>query len=623
MAAATVTHAGRMLHPVGRRLGGLRPTDALLPLAFALWLLALRGIRAEAMTDFGLIPALPATFFVALSLLLVSFLAVLSRSPLSGWRLGLHLVVLVLILHGTTPAVFPAPDYTWVYKHFGVVEHISRYGSVDPRLDLYQNWPGFFALAAWFDSVAGVGSPLPYAAWAPVYFGLLALLAMAFAIEALTLPVRLRWLALFVFVSANWVGQDYFAPQAFCFGLSLTVIAAVLHWCRSERPDRWVTRLSSWVRLRLGGTATPEQRREIQEPGRRSRLGLLLALYAIFAAVVVSHQLTPYMVIIGVAGLTVSGIVRPRWIVLGLAAIAVAYLLTRLNGVTRQYVQLVSLNPFHNTVDKTVSNNAGLPGRVFAANAARALSLLVWTLAAAGAILRFRRGAPVLVPLVLMVSPVAIVFGQDYGGEATYRVFLFSLPWAAFLLVSCFAAGGRARGSARGDTGRRPWTSVRIMTVLAALLALFLPAYFGLEEVNYVRPTEVAASQFFYAHAKDGAVLAIATPYFPVRPAGNYDSFIVPAQAEPNLTGFPRFQNRVLTARDLPDIEHLMATYEGRARAGYLVISTGMKVDSQVFQVLPPGSLDSLDAALAASPHWQPFYRNDDVVIYELVRPPP
>jgi hypothetical protein len=44
-----------------------------------------------------------------------------------------------------------------------------------------------------------------------------------------------------------------------------------------------------------------------------------------------------------------------------------------------------------------------------------------------------------------------------------------------------------------------------------------------------------------------------------------------------------------------------------------------MKIYSHVFKLLPDGSLDSLDNALAASPQWRVFFRNQDAVIYEFV----
>src|SRR3979411_2005529 len=58
---------------------GLYLTDALLPLAPLLWIVALRGVRLDLMNDYGLLPALPYTFFLSLGVLTVSFVAVLAR----------------------------------------------------------------------------------------------------------------------------------------------------------------------------------------------------------------------------------------------------------------------------------------------------------------------------------------------------------------------------------------------------------------------------------------------------------------------------------------------------------------------------------------------------------------
>ena len=189
--------------------------------------LALGGVVGPTYLSFTLVPpALVATVaFVAVNTLLLSLVIALTRGKLSSPRLALHLGLLVLVLHGTTPLAFPNPDYPWVYKHFGVVQHISLYGKVDERLDVYQNWPGFFALAAWFDAVAGVSGPIKYAAWAQVYFGLLFVLAMGFAIQALALPARLRWLALFIF-SAVRSGEPLYIQRG--YGAAAVLLGLVL-----------------------------------------------------------------------------------------------------------------------------------------------------------------------------------------------------------------------------------------------------------------------------------------------------------------------------------------------------------------------------------------------------------
>jgi len=48
-----------------------------------------------------------------------------------------------------------------------------------------------------------------------------------------------------------------------------------------------------------------------------------------------------------------------------------------------------------------------------------------------------------------------------------------------------------------------------------------------------------------------------------------------------------------------------------------------MKVYAHLYDLLPDGSLDNLDHALAASKRWKLFYRNADAVIYELVATAP
>jgi hypothetical protein len=149
------------------------------------------------------------------------------------------------------------------------------------------------------------------------------------------------------------------------------------------------------------------------------------------------------------------------------------------------------------------------------------------------------------------------------------------------------------------------------------VLGLFLQAYFGLTEVNQVRPTEVAASHYFNERASAGSVLVLAAPNFPERSTGTYGDFVITSGAfDPQLLHDPKLEHRMLGAADLPEIEAIVKSY---APHGYLAITTGMKIYSHVFKLLPDGSLDSLDQALAASPRWSVFYRNQDAVIYEFI----
>ena len=594
--------------PEASVLSRFSPWDVLLPAAAILWIVAVRQVRVGDINDFGLVPALPITFFASLALITASFVIALGRGKVSTLRLSLHIVAVIFALQAVAPVVFPLPQYGYVYKHFGVVEYIGLHGSVNDHVDIYQNWPGFFALGAWLDRLAGESSPTPYAAWAPVYFNLIAVLAINLSLRALSIPPRARWLALYIFVAANWVGQDYYAPQAFAFVLSQSVLACLLTMFRAA-PAPWIGRLEERVTNFARGVYVKTAPLVTPQLTRFQRIAALLAVFVTFAVITFSHQLSPYMVIVGAGVLAVPGLLRPRWIVAVLVLIAGAYLITRLQFLQTHEDLLLSFNPFKNVENPEASPNEGVFGRVLTGYAARTLSGVVWLLAVVGAFRRSRQGLSVLVPIGLFFAPFLIIFGQEYGGEAIYRVYLFSLPWAAGLAAVALAP----------TASWTSWATARIAVALGIITLLFLQAYFGLAEINYTRPSELTASQYFYAHARTGSVLILAAPNYPERGSAIYDEFVVTSGAyDPKLLPSPEFTHRVLGADDVPAIEKVVKSYSSH---GYFAITTGMKIYAHVFELLPDGSLDNLDRALAASNRWRVFFRNSDAVIYELVAP--
>jgi hypothetical protein len=602
----------------------LRPSDLLLPAAVVLWVVAVHGTRPDAMDDWGLLTALPVAFYVALGALLISIGLVLTDARISPLRLGLHLVALVVVLHGTVPALFPETNFPWAYKHMGVVDYINRRGGLDPSVDIYQNWPGFFAAAAFFGRVAGVGSPLAYAKWAPVYFNLLICLELGFVLRRLAVGRRERWLALFLVVVGNWVGQDYFAPQALGLVLSLATFGMVLAWFQVDRPSAAV-RMAARVARRL--VRAPAGRAAVPVPvpvtvltGWRRALALA-GIFVVFAVVVVSHQLSPYLVVSGLALLTLGGVVRPRWMVAGLTAVMIGYLVPHLPYLHRtgnlsgsplnpRDVLSALGNPFDNLKSSGFGGGTPRPGRALTALGAPALILAMWGLGLIGAFRRLRAGRPVRAMLLLAVAPALLAFGQNYGGEAIFRIYLFSLPWIAVLAASALAPRAVRWGRLSGAA---------VVVVLTGAAVLFMAAFYGSVELYRVRPGAVAAAVYFYGHAQPGSVLGVGAPDSPARLAGNYDDFLR-GSTPPPLTSLDAFRGRRLGVGDLPALADL---YRGSAVGTpgdvFLVLTADQDVYAHVLGLLPKGSIAGLDRALAASPDWRVFYRNRDAVIYQFV----
>jgi hypothetical protein len=205
-----------------------------------------------------------------------------------------------------------------------------------------------------------------------------------------------------------------------------------------------------------------------------------------------------------------------------------------------------------------------------------------------------------------------MAFAHSYGGEAIYRVYLFSLPWAVALVASLV----------RPVADALPRVS-RVVPAVALLsaFALFLPAQYGSDMEFRIPPAEVAASEYFYTHAQPGSVL-LSSINFPSRVGGTYGSFALnPNGTDPYFLD-ERMWGRMLTAADLPLIEHKLRTYASDdIDTGYLVLSTSQQDAATLLGILPDGSLESLEQALLQSTDWEVFYRNDDTTIFRFLRP--
>ncbi|MDP9472231.1 MAG: hypothetical protein M3Q71_16455 [Chloroflexota bacterium] len=218
--AVRTTRLGRAV-----QIGELGPIVLVLS-AVGLWLGSLGRVDLDQMTDVGLISVLPAPMFVALMVLTTGYVLALRERPLRIPILLLHIAALIFMLYGVATLLEDVPRFQGGWKHAGVIDYIIRTGDVDPRIDAYFNWPGFFILGASVTEVSGFQSPMSLVDWAPVAFNLLYLGPLWMIFSSMTNDRRLIWLALWFFYATNWIGQDYFSPQAlnYFFISSLSVV---------------------------------------------------------------------------------------------------------------------------------------------------------------------------------------------------------------------------------------------------------------------------------------------------------------------------------------------------------------------------------------------------------------
>jgi hypothetical protein len=213
------------------------PTVVLIVVALALWAHALLGTDLDAMTATGLLGVLPRTYYMAVLTAVGLFCWGVASDRHVALRCGGGLLLLLLLMYGTSPLVEDAPRLPWVYKHIGVTEYILANSTLDPGLDLYHRWPGFFGLTALLSSASGL-APTALASWSELGFALVETVLVLAVARGLVDERRYAWTAAVIFTLANWVGQNYFAPQALGFALYLAVWALLLRLPRGARTPR-------------------------------------------------------------------------------------------------------------------------------------------------------------------------------------------------------------------------------------------------------------------------------------------------------------------------------------------------------------------------------------------------
>ena len=591
-------------------------SDLLLPVSVALWAFGVARTNVTHLGPYGLLSALPLVFYAGVALLVLSVATELARGQLSQVRMAMHAVALVVIVYGTAPLVYQEGRYAWLYKTIGVVQYVNSHGQLAPHIDIYQNWPGFFALAAWFDKVAGVASPLDYAKWAQLVFELAALPLLYLVYSTLALPVRQRWIALMLYSASNWIAQDYFSPQALGTLLSLGVIAIALH-CMYAGNAAGRARPPADT----GYAADTPSQSLAPALSRRSSLPFYVLLVLVFSVLTFTHELSPYIVVIQLGALTLFGLLRPRWLVLALAAIAVGYMLPRFAYVNSHYGLLSSFGKFFSNI---ATPSVGMPpvpfNQLVIQRCADALTLFVWVLALVGAWLRRRSGRTVLALLVLAYSPVLVLVAGAYGNEGLLRVYLFSLPWSAALaaaalapLPSALVSGPRPyQEHAAVSGGKSAWAALRAPLALGVALALFFPAFFGDDRFDVITKAEVTEVTSFLETARPGPIFS-AFDNAPASDTARYNLF-------PMALVFGSY-GVLGNAPVGPDIADIVARdaegYTGGRKPAYLMVTPSMIAYAEDYGY-PARDLTVLLASLAHSRVWKVVVNRSGTIIYEL-----
>jgi O-antigen/teichoic acid export membrane protein len=568
----------------------------------------LRSVDLGRMSGLGLISVLPPASLLGVALLVVAFVAALGLPRASPVVLGGLLAGIVVCLNGVTAIVEHEPQFATAYQMAGFAEYIARTGQTVAGFNGYFSWPGFSALVAFVAAAAGGQDLIGVLRWWPVAVDLLCLVPLGLIMRSLRATWQAKWFAALLFTAGNWVGQDYFSSQSFNYLLYLTFVAVLLTWFGSgtqpavtrrdrDEPDGFLMqRWRAAFRLLVPG----------ELPSRPTNSGqralLLTLLIVVFAASVVSHELTPVFMIAACLGLVVARRCGLTGLPLLLAVIAAGWLSFEAVG----YWSGHSTGLFSGLGQFSASLSAGVAGR----NAQALLVAVIAILAAAGLLRRRRWAIDDRVVIALVCAPVLLFVLQSYSTQLALRVYLFALPAVAILAAYLFfpaARPGRRPGS-------RSWLALPAAGVCALVFVLsFFLARYGNEGFEQTPAGEVSAFSYLYAHDSSGMRLMWLSP----QPASD---------TTPQLPWEYRDIEKIdfipeLAPSNPADVTTLVRELRAMGPGSYLMTASTQETYLQQAAGYQSGWGTQFRTDMAAAPGVRTVFVNSDAVIYTLTWP--
>jgi len=592
-----------LMRPGSPQAAAYRPIILAL-LAALLWLVSLEHVDIRQTGNLGLVSVLPLPVLAAPVILTISFCMALGQSRLRAPILLLHVVILVVMLYGMTTLIQDVPRFRVNYRHAGIAEYIVRTGKVSPRINAYFNWPGFFILSAFLTEIGGLPNALALVPWAPVFFNLLYLGPVLIIFSTGTSDKRQIWLAVWLYFLTNWIGQDYYAPQALNYFFYLVIIAILLKWFQfSASEPHWLWRrvqgmrlpkfLRHWVDLLF---APPDLPDATSRPGQRAGLiGIIAALAIVIAA---SHQATSLIAVASVAALAIFRRTSARGLPILIAVLVLAWISYMATAYMSGHFQWVvkGVGEVNRNIDANVTRRLrGSPEHIFIVRMRMIMTLAIVLMAMAGVVRRLRQGHWSWTSYALLAAaPFFVVLVQTYGGEMLLRAYLFALPANAFFAAALFYPAHTARTSRR--------TTLAVTLACTCLLAGFLFTRYGNEKADYFTTDELGAVRYFYNVAEPGSTLLTGAPNTPwkYQDIEKYKSL--------NITSY--IQNH--------DVDGLYILMRDQYPKSYLILTRSQEAYTELYHQFPPEDWDAFEADLVASPAFKVVYNTGDAKVLVL-----
>ncbi|MFX0196611.1 MAG: hypothetical protein ACFFCW_10845 [Candidatus Hodarchaeota archaeon] len=438
-------------------------------IALTLWAYSITQAKLN-IGFFGLIHSFPVTFFIALGILTIAS-AILWSSKESHQKLLAFQILFFITALWLAPALIGShPGLGCAYRNLGLINSITEQGHLIDNW--YLAWPGAHILFATISELYAVNlEPAIYIF--PFLMQLFWLLPLYLFLRNVLGETRLNycWAGLWLFSLANWIGQEYFSPQAIAFFLLLLLVALI---------------------------TSPS----LLEEGSRSRSFLLTGSFLI-AGLVISHLLTALAAVCMLAAFFLAKRAKKLVPLIGLCLVLIAC--WDISGGAHYFTSRVLSEPFvaetpdvaeprgilvfdpEYILETNITKSlAGSQSHIAVVQIRIVLSSIFAVLGLVGAILTFlfRRTRTFVSILAIEIALLLLLsLAKQFGWELIHRLYLYGLPFMAYFGVMIL------------DMGRKLPAFIICLLLITSCPLLFI-GHYGNQAFDYWSPSYLAGFHY-------------------------------------------------------------------------------------------------------------------------------
>lgn len=447
---------------------GIVLCSGLMVVALLLWIVSSFQARTAAfanMSELGLFSILPASFFVAFGVLVLSFFLTLKFVNKNRSILLIFQTLLLILFLNLTPVIIEStPRFSASYSNYVAVDYIAQYSHIDPSATWIHNWPGFSIFIDVLAQITLIPANFLMLTYS-TFVNILLFLGLFILFRLSGKDSNLVWIAIWFVFFGNWVGQDYFSMQ----GLGFFFIAILLFLLFKN-----------------------------MSKGVKNRQWLVL-FFLLFIYVVASHLLSSLVVLSIMLILLLSKQMYRRPLFFSLILLVVGWTIfsasTYLsNNLSRILSQVLNISQIFqgNLLNRLAS---GSYSHILIAEVRVIYSLAIMAFAILGIIVSWKNKEMTSYGkrmLFVLVGIGLLVFAFAYGGELFMRAYMFSLiPLAYF--------------AAKVLLKYKKLFFISVLFFVIAAPSLLMIAHYG-NEITYVPNSETTGVAFLYRTTTTGHI---------------------------------------------------------------------------------------------------------------------